>query len=62
MLEFSEWEGSAEAHLPGAKPPGVGTLAPLVKPGEGERDYPNMNGHYILRPEVRLPLSLSSLC
>ncbi|KZW03122.1 seven-hairpin glycosidase [Exidia glandulosa HHB12029] len=48
---LKEWEGSAESRLAGAKPPGVGTLAPLVKEGERERDYPYYSNDYLLRPE-----------
>ena len=48
-----EWQRAGQ---PGGKPPGVGELAPPVKPGE-KKDYQLEVGTYLSRPEVRFVLS-----
>ncbi|EJD49376.1 seven-hairpin glycosidase [Auricularia subglabra TFB-10046 SS5] len=50
---LAEWEGSAAARVPGAKPPGVGENQPLVKAGsKQETDYWRHSDEYLLRPET----------
>jgi len=49
---LKEWEQTSAAKQSGAKPPGVGILAPLIKDSTKDRDYPSASQDYLLRPET----------
>ncbi|KAH7103529.1 seven-hairpin glycosidase [Auriculariales sp. MPI-PUGE-AT-0066] len=49
---LKDWEASPSSTTPGAKPPGVGNLPPVIRDWHQEHDYRGASGDHMLRGEA----------